>query len=94
MEVLVMKKVIALALTVVMAFMLSIATFAEAKIPTEDFTVKASGQAPTIDGVFDAKDGWGDPIFTVKGSDVWDYADAGAGDFQPWPITSVRMRCV
>ena len=80
-----MKKILAMVLVAVFAISLSITSFAEVKIPTSDFTVYKAENIPAIDGAYNESEGWGEPIVTVKGQDVYDYTAAGSpGPYKSW----------
>ena len=71
-----MKKVFAL--VIALSLICAMAVTSSAAVPLDDFAVTRVSTVPTIDGSFDAAEGWGSPIIEVTGQEMYDYATSSA----------------
>lgn len=80
-----MKKVFAL--VIALSLICAMAVTSSAAVPLDDFAVTRVSTVPTIDGSFDAAEGWGSPIIEVTGQEMYDYATSSADKrYLPWAV--------
>lgn len=84
-----MKKVFAIVMALSMIFALAVTS--SATVPSGDFTVTRTSTTPTIDGKFDSAEGWGSPIISVTGQEMYDYAtSSGDKEYIPWAVMEMQ----
>ena len=80
-----MKKVFAL--VIALSLICAMAVTSSAAVPLDDFAITRVSTVPTIDGSFDAAEGWGSPIIEVTGQEMYDYATSSADKrYLPWAV--------